>query len=117
MLAEALRKTGQPLKTYVMNPKAMPRSQLLGFMDMDTREWNDGVLTDASKKVVKEDSSVKSWIICDGDVDPEWIESLNSVLDDNHLLTLPNGMYLHLRLRVCVRACVRMGGCLGARGS
>ena len=91
VLAEALRKTGQPLKVYVMNPKAMPRSQLLGFMDMDTREWNDGVLTDASKKVVKEDLTVKSWIICDGDVDPEWIESLNSVLDDNHLLTLPNG--------------------------
>jgi len=91
VLQQAMVKCGQAVKTYVMNPKAMPRLQLLGYMDHDTREWTDGVLTDASRKVVMEPQHVRSWIVCDGDVDPEWIESLNSVLDDNHLLTLPNG--------------------------
>ena len=37
-----------------MNPKAMPRTQLLGSIDMDTREWTDGVLTYSARQVVKE---------------------------------------------------------------
>jgi hypothetical protein len=41
--------------------------------------------------VVREPLEQRCWLVCDGDVDPEWIESLNSVLDDNRLLTLPNG--------------------------
>ena len=84
-------KCGKSVVTHVMNPKSMPRERLLGRMDLDTREWFDGVLTDAARKVVREPSDVSCWVICDGDVDPEWIESINSVLDDNHLLTLPNG--------------------------
>ena len=91
ILEGAYKKLGRPVRRHVMNPKAIHRQQLLGHMDMDTREWFDGVLTDAARQVVKESLDQHSWIICDGDVDPEWIESLNSVLDDNRLLTLPSG--------------------------
>ncbi|XP_059389924.1 dynein cytoplasmic 2 heavy chain 1 isoform X4 [Carassius carassius] len=91
MLRAALGKMGRVVKQYTMNPKAMPRQQLLGHIDMDTREWSDGVLTSSARQVVREPQEVSSWIICDGDIDPEWIESLNSVLDDNRLLTMPSG--------------------------
>uniref|UniRef100_A0A4W6FB67 Cytoplasmic dynein 2 heavy chain 1 n=1 Tax=Lates calcarifer TaxID=8187 RepID=A0A4W6FB67_LATCA len=91
MLRAALSKTGKVVKQYTMNPKAMPRQQLLGHIDMDTREWADGVLTHSARSVVREPQEVSSWIVCDGDIDPEWIESLNSVLDDNRLLTMPSG--------------------------
>ncbi|CUG87914.1 dynein heavy chain, putative [Bodo saltans] len=92
ILRKALQRLNVTVPMYVMNPKAMPRHQLLGYMDMDTREWFDGVLTEAAKKVVREENTVRSWIFCDGDIDPEWVESLNSVLDDNKLLTMPNGV-------------------------
>jgi len=45
---------------------------------------------------VRGESSKRHWIIFDGDVDPEWVENLNSLLDDNKLLTLPNGERLAL---------------------
>lgn len=45
--------------------------QLLGSMNLDTREWSDGVLTAAARRVVKEPLEQRSWIVCDGDVDPE----------------------------------------------
>jgi dynein heavy chain 2, cytosolic len=89
VLKRALDKLGQGPRTFLMNPKAMPRTQLLGYMNNDTREFSEGVLTVSAREVVK--SSGSSWIILDGDIDPEWVESLNSVLDDNHLLTLPTG--------------------------
>ncbi|XP_076446844.1 LOW QUALITY PROTEIN: cytoplasmic dynein 2 heavy chain 1-like [Babylonia areolata] len=91
MLKKAMMKGGKQVKEYIMNPKAMPRQQLLGSIDMDTREWTDGVLTYSARQVIKEPIEIQSWIVTDGDIDPEWVESLNSVLDDNRLLTMPSG--------------------------
>ena len=91
VLDVAMKRMGQRIVRHVMNPKAMERQKLLGWMDYDTREFKDGTLIAASRAVMKEALDVQSWVICDGDIDPEWIESLNSVLDDNHLLTMPNG--------------------------
>lgn len=38
----------------------MPRQQLLGHIDMDTREWADGVLTNSARSVVREPQGKKS---------------------------------------------------------
>ena len=76
----------------VINAKAMSRKKLLGNVNQDTREWTDGVLTSSSRQAVADyEAGRRSFIICDSEIDPEWIEALNSVLDDNRLLTLPSG--------------------------
>ncbi|XP_053685293.1 cytoplasmic dynein 2 heavy chain 1 [Sabethes cyaneus] len=91
VLKEALMSRGSTIRAHIISPKSMNRVQLLGKLDPDTRQWNDGVLTSTAVAVNAEPRNVTSWIICDGDIDPEWIEALNSVLDDNRLLTLPSG--------------------------
>ncbi|XP_050526495.1 cytoplasmic dynein 2 heavy chain 1 isoform X2 [Daktulosphaira vitifoliae] len=87
LLAQALGN----VKMHKINPKAQSKIELLGKVDLDTRQWIDGIISKAAQQAYSENSDVMSWIIFDGDVDPEWIESLNSVLDDNRLLTLPSG--------------------------
>ncbi|VEN39261.1 unnamed protein product [Callosobruchus maculatus] len=91
LLQKALVKQGYQIKCYSFNPKSMPRSSLLGKTDSDSNQWSAGVLTNYSLQAASENSEVWSWITCDGDIDPDWVESLNSVLDDNRLLSLPSG--------------------------
>ncbi|KAI9183234.1 hypothetical protein H9P43_004151 [Blastocladiella emersonii ATCC 22665] len=90
LVVDAWTRQGKQVKLHLASPKAMRRNRLLGFMDPDTREWHDGVLTMYSRETVAAPEA-HHLIVLDGDIDPEWIEALNSVLDDNRLLTMPNG--------------------------
>ena len=100
ILLEAMERCdGIETVPYVLDPKAISKDELFGTLDATTREWTDGLFTHILRKIVdnvRGESSKRHWIILDGDVDPEWVENLNSLLDDNKLLTLPNGERLSL---------------------
>ncbi|OII74519.1 dynein heavy chain [Cryptosporidium ubiquitum] len=99
---------GSKTISYVIDPKTIDKESLFGKLNPVTLEWTDGVFTAILRKIINSSdtssgdqtggigSNKKYWIIFDGDVDPEWAENLNSVLDDNKLLTLPNGERLEL---------------------
>lgn len=79
---------------HQIDAKVMSKEELYGVLDPTTREWNDGLFTSTLRRVVdnlRGEDQKRHWIVFDGDVDPEWVENLNSVLDDNKVLTLPNG--------------------------
>lgn len=86
-------------ESYVIDPKAISKDELYGRLDSTTLDWTNGVFTQVLRKIldnVRGESLRRHWIIFDGDVDPWWAENLNSVLDDNKLLTLPNGERLRI---------------------
>ncbi|XP_043088817.1 dynein axonemal heavy chain 11-like, partial [Puntigrus tetrazona] len=73
-----------------LNPKAISNDELFGFFHPATREWKDGLLSHFMRDQASNSHSGPKWIVLDGDIDPMWIESLNTVMDDNKVLTLAN---------------------------
>nr|XP_046242172.1 dynein axonemal heavy chain 2 isoform X2 [Scatophagus argus] len=81
----------QLVQVYPLNPKAMTLGELYGQNDLSTNEWTDGVLSSLMRSACADEKPDEKWIVFDGPVDTLWIESMNSVMDDNKVLTLING--------------------------
>ncbi|TMW47086.1 hypothetical protein DOY81_007829 [Sarcophaga bullata] len=71
-----------------LNPKAVTNDELFGIVNPATREWKDGLFSIIMRDQANLGGSGPKWIVLDGDIDPMWIESLNTVMDDNKVLTL-----------------------------
>ncbi|XP_074525804.1 dynein axonemal heavy chain 10 [Halichoeres trimaculatus] len=97
-LCQAQTKMGLHTKMYPLNPKAMSVIELYGILDPDTRDWTDGILSNIFRDINKPtDKKERRYILFDGDVDALWVENMNSVMDDNKLLTLANGERIRLQ--------------------
>lgn len=92
-----------------LNPKAVTNDELFGIINPATREWKDGnknndvgydkyvliyalatlhlEFTGLFSVLMRDQANLTTdnpkWIVLDGDIDPMWIESLNTVMDDN----------------------------------
>lgn len=75
----------------VLNPKAVTNDELFGVINRKTGEWIDGLFSFIMRNQYEmPDGDAPKWIVLDGDIDPQWIESLNTLMDDNKVLTLAN---------------------------
>ena len=83
----------KPVCVYeTINPKSVTSNELYGFMNL-SKDWKDGVLSIIMRNMSKNNMPYHKhqsfkWVVLDGDIDAVWIESMNTVMDDNKVLTL-----------------------------
>ena len=87
-LLHAQNAYGEKGRAVPVNPKAVSRNELYGFLHPATREWKEGLMSVTFRDMSNNTTYIHQWIVLDGDIDAEWIESMNTVMDDNKMLTL-----------------------------
>eukprot|EP00760_Papus_ankaliazontas_P013352 PhM_4_TR15700/c3_g1_i1/m.85000/K10408/DNAH; dynein heavy chain, axonemal len=98
-LAKAYHSLGDKCQYSVLDPKAITSNELYGYYHPMTKEWRDGILSSIFRDYEQETKKRKEnsrWIVLDGIIDAEWIESMNTVMDDNKVLTLVNNDRIQL---------------------
>jgi dynein heavy chain len=88
---------GQQKKVAIaepVNPKAVTNEELFGYMTL-SKDWKDGCLSIVMRGMSANDRDLSyydyqttKWVVLDDDIDTLWIESMNTVMDANKVLTL-----------------------------
>jgi dynein heavy chain len=82
--------------TKRINPKSITIDEMFGRYNPEQRTWQEGIFTEAYREYSQDTSTKQKWLILDGAVDSAWVENLNSALDDNRKMSLPNGESIYL---------------------
>ena len=79
LLAALASLDGVAAESHVIDAKAVGKGGLIRARPT-TREWHDGALTATIRRVNESahGEGARHWIVLDGDVDPTWVEALNS---------------------------------------
>jgi len=106
-LANSWTRNGQKTMIRDINPKVIHSDDFYGVISLATREWRDGLMSVTMRDLSRMPDTNPKWIVLDGDLDAIWIESMNSVMDDNKLLTLASNERIpllpHMRLVLEIR--------------
>lgn len=96
-ILEVLKKTIEAYRKvniieYIINPKAQTIPRLYGIKNEISGDFEIGILANifqvANQPLMGKEEN--RWVLLDGDIDPIWIENMNSVMDDSKCLTLEN---------------------------
>lgn len=78
-----------------INPKSVTRNELYGFLHPTTREWKEGLVSVTFRDMANNQVNKHQWIVLDGDIDAEWIESMNTVSTSGNHVQFHQGRDVH----------------------